>query len=352
MKKLLFSLILVCIIVPNVFASDDKKPSQPASNVVVENSTSGILALSSSFVGSVKFADTSSVAAESTGKIKSANFEEGDLINKGSVLAVIDSELLEKSLAEAEASLEQIDANLQLAKNDYERTAKLYKGNATSEQSYDNKKYAALALEKQKSAQYAVIANLKAQLEKKIVYAPYNGIVVSKKASLGEWVNAGSVVAEFAKTGIMDIIVNVPERLLTYMKKGLVAEAEIAGQTVKASFQAIIPAGDVTNRTFPVKFRTNSSTNLLEGMEAKISLPTANTVNVIFINRDAIVKAQGNIFVYTVIDNAAKPLPVNIVGYEGSKAGVTSQALKAGMPVVVKGNERLRPDQPVNIIGN
>ncbi len=58
------------------------------------------------------------------------------------------------------------------------------------------------------------------------------------------------------------------------------------------------------------------------------------------------------IFAYTVMENAAKPMPLKVVGYKGNLAGVQSQALQAGMPVIVKGNERLRPDQPVNIIGN
>ncbi len=91
-------------------------PAQPASNVVVETTTSGMLAPTSPFVGTVKFTDISSVAAESAGKIKTVKFEEGDIISRGSILAVIDSEILQKSIAEAVAALGQIEANLQLAK--------------------------------------------------------------------------------------------------------------------------------------------------------------------------------------------------------------------------------------------
>lgn len=311
-----------------------------------------MLAPTSVFVGTVKFIDVSSVAAETAGKIKRVTADEGAYVAKGNVLAVIDSELLDKSIAEAEAGLEQTEANLQLARNDFDRTEKLYQANATSEQSYDNKKYTAISLEKQKAARMAAIANLKTQAEKKNVYAPFDGIVVAKKISDGEWANAGSPVADIARTGVMDILVNVPENLLGFLAKGLKVSVDAGGRNIQAAFYAVIPSGDVANRTFPVKFRTSDAAGLLAGMEAKVSLPTANPAPVIFVNRDAVVKAMGNVFVYTVNEGKAAPLPVQVLGYDGQNAGVTSSALKAGIPVIIKGNERLRPDQPVNIIGN
>lgn len=353
MKKLLVIAVLISSILTSfAYAEEKKAPAgPPPSNVVTGKSVDGTLSPTTSFVGTVRFSDISNVAAESSGKIVRVNFETGDTVSKGSVLAVIDSELLKKSIAEAEASLQQIEANLQLAENDFKRTEKLYRSNATSEQDFDNKKYAAIALEKQKSAQHAAIANLKAQLAKKLIYSPYDGVIVSKEISLGEWVSSGTPAGQVAKSGEMDIIVNVPERLLGYMKKGVTVNVNTSAGAKTALFHSLVPSGDVTNRTFPVKFRTKDSAGLLEGMEAKADLPSANPTAVIFINRDAIVKAMGNVIVYTVMDNQAKPIPVRIIGYKGNQAGVTSEHLKAGMPVVIKGNERLRPDQPVNVIG-
>jgi len=347
-KLLLISLVIASIFVSNLFAAEQKAP---ASNVVTSTVTKGILAETSPFVGTIKFTDISSVAAETSGKVNAVKFDAGEMVSKGSVLAVIDSEILEKSIAEAEAGLQQIEARLQLAENDFKRTEKLFSSNATSEQSFDNKKYTAIALEKEKSAQYAALANLKAQQSKKVIYAPYDGIVVSKKISVGEWVSPGSVAAEIAKTGEMDIIVNVPEKLIKYLNKSVIANVETSAKEVSAKFHSIIPTGDVSNRTFPVKLRTSQTSGLLEGMEAKVNLPAAQASEVLFVNRDAIVKAQGNVIVFTIMDNLAKPIPVRIVGYKGKSAGVLSEHLKAGMPVIIKGNERLRPNQPVNVIG-
>jgi len=353
MKKIfVICTIIISIFVSASFAEENKAPQSPPSNVVTGKTEKGMLAPSTPFVGTVRFSDISSVAAESSGKILSVGFEEGDTVKGGSTLAVIDSELLRKSLAEAEAGLGRIEANLQLAVNDFERTEKLYKSSATSEQSYDNKKFTAISLEKQLAAQMAATANLKAQLNKKVVSAPYDGIVLSRKVSPGEWVNAGSVVADVAKRGGMDIIVNVPQNLLPFMKKGLVADVEAADKNIKASFLAVVPIGDVVNRTFPVKLRTTDTNGLLEGMEAKVNLPTSTPAEVLFVNRDAIVNSPQGTIVYIIKDNKAAPVPVKVMGYKGNLAGINSDALPEGTDVIVKGNERLRPDQPVNVIGN
>jgi RND family efflux transporter MFP subunit len=343
---------MACVLVFPAFAAEKQEQVRPPANVVVGVSSKGTLAPSALFVGSVRFSDTSSVAAESAGKIRKVYFESGRKTAKGSILAVIDSELLEKSIAEAEAALDQTVANLQLAKNDFERTEKLFREDATSEQAFDSKKYNAEALEKQLAAKAAAVANLKAQLTKKTVYSPFDGIVVEKKVSEGEWVNAGSVIADIAMTGSVDIIVNVPEMHLRHMQTGLTADAEVSGRRVTAVFHSVIPAGDTANRTFPVKFRTSDSAGLLEGMEAKISLPVSEPSGVILVNRDAVVKAsQGGTFVYTIEDGKTVSVPVKVVGYQGMNAGVQSDGLKEGMQVIVKGNERLKPGQAVNIIG-
>jgi hypothetical protein len=42
-------------------------------------------------------------------------------------------------------------------------------------------------------------------------------------------------------------------------------------------------------------------------------------------------------------------VPVNITGYKGMTAGVQAEGLKEGMKVVIKGNERLRDGQAVQI---
>jgi multidrug efflux pump subunit AcrA (membrane-fusion protein) len=62
------------------------------------------------------------------------------------------------------------------------------------------------------------------------------------------------------------------------------------------------------------------------------------------------VRNQGKVFIYTVEAQKAKILPVTIAAYQGEMVGLTDPFLTAGMPVVIDGNERLRPGQEVTIV--
>jgi len=65
--------------------------------------------------------------------------------------------------------------------------------------------------------------------------------------------------------------------------------------------------------------------------------------------RDAIINMLGNNVIFAVSESKAKMIPVRIIGYEGVLAGIQAEGLTEGMKVIIKGNERLRDGQPVEI---
>ena len=75
-----------------------------------------------------------------------------------------------------------------------------------------------------------------------------------------------------------------------------------------------------------------------------------NKMKLKMIKRDALIKYQGKDFVYTVKDGKATILPINIVVFSGEYVGVDNPYVVPGMPVVVDGNDRLKPDQEVEIV--
>ena len=89
--------------------------------------------------------------------------------------------------------------------------------------------------------------------------------------------------------------------------------------------------------------------SLIQGMEARVTLPSGKVENVLTVNRDAVINVYGTNAVFIVNDSKAKMVPVNILGYKGMTAGVQAEGLKEGMKVVIKGNERLRDGQAVVI---
>jgi multidrug efflux pump subunit AcrA (membrane-fusion protein) len=65
------------------------------------------------------------------------------------------------------------------------------------------------------------------------------------------------------------------------------------------------------------------------------------------VSRDAVIKRFGQNVVFINNDGKAMMIPVQVVGYDGDKTAIRAKGLQAGAHVVVKGNERIFPNQPI-----
>ena len=110
-----------------------------------------------------------------------------------------------------------------------------------------------------------------------------------------------------------------------------------------------MPKGDVATRTFDVKIRMQNSAGLIEGMEARAMIPSAEKMKGLKVPRDAVIDKFGQNVIWLAKDATARMVPVQVIGYDGMYVGVAGKDLAEGDMVVVKGNERLREGQPVKI---
>jgi multidrug efflux pump subunit AcrA (membrane-fusion protein) len=99
-----------------------------------------------------------------------------------------------------------------------------------------------------------------------------------------------------------------------------------------------------------LKIRLPHMKTAVENLSATVFVPVSGRKRLKLIPRDALVSFKGKDIVYTVKDNRAVPVPISIVSYVGEFAGIKSSKISDGTMVVVDGNERLRPGQPVEII--
>jgi len=148
----------------------------------------------------------------------------------------------------------------------------------------------------------------------------------------------------------VDVIVDVPEPILGFLRAGDKVQVKIGGEKLAGAVRAFIPRGDVATRTFPVKIRMkNPGGRLKEGMEARAALPSSGKITGLLVSRDAVVKKFGMDVVFVVADGMAKMVRVDITGHHGEMVGISGPGLEAGMQVAVKGNERIMDGQPVTI---
>jgi RND family efflux transporter MFP subunit len=330
-----------------VSAQEKNKQGMPPAHVVVSEVTSNMISPTNDFIGTVYYQEVSDVAAEVEGLVERVKFEEGKRVKKGEMLVKLSSDLLEKTLQSTQSSHEQVLSDLEKAKRDLERAENLFKEQLISEQAYDERRFNVNGLEKKSLSLNAEVERFGAELEKKVVHAPYYGIVIKRHVDRGEWVSSGDPVATIAKDDVVDIIAEVPEEVIKAVKPGTEVKVKAGGQEITGKVFSIIPRGDISTRTVPVKIRTKNRFSLIEGMEARVSLPVKQKEKTLSVPRDAVINVFGSPAVFAVIDSKAKMVPVRVIGYKGLTAGVSAEGLSEGMKIVVKGNERLMDGQAV-----
>jgi RND family efflux transporter MFP subunit len=346
----LILLILICASPALLTAENSEKEQMLPANVVVSKVTTGTIAPEEKFIGTVYYLEVSDISAEVSGAVEVTKFEEGHRTTRGEVLVKLNSNLIEKRLQARAASYEQVLSDFERAKNDFERIENLFEKKIVAEKEYDDQWFQVKGLEKKAAALKADVEQLEIELKKTLIMAPFNGVIIKKHVARGEWVSPGKTVATIARDDTVDIVVEVSGNVAKYLTPGMTAKVTVAGMKKSGTITAIIPRGDITTRTFPVKIRINDPTSLMEGMEARVRLPVGKRINTLMVPRDAVVNMFGKTVVFAVVDEKAMIIPTQVVGYKGMKAGVNAQKISEGMKVVIKGNERLRNGQPVIII--
>ncbi len=331
---------------PKVWGQQKPKGPPPA-KVTTARIKSGLIAPQAEFIATVFYQEISETAAEMSGLVETVRFEEGQRVQEKQILVELGSELLRKRYQSAKSSYEQILSEVQIARIDLKRREALFKKKSISEQAYDETRYRLIGLRKRAAALRAQVEQFEIELHKKIIRAPFNGVVIKRHVDRGEWVSEGETVAVIGKDDIIDIVAEVPERFIPFIKDGMQVSAMANGNNLKGRVIAVVPRGDVATRTFPIKIRTANKHSLIEGMSARVILPTARSMNALIVPRDAVIAKFGKNIVYAVSDSKAIMLPAQIIGYDGLNAGIQAQGLAEGMLVVVEGNERLRDGQTV-----
>ncbi|HEU5360435.1 MAG TPA: efflux RND transporter periplasmic adaptor subunit [Candidatus Deferrimicrobiaceae bacterium] len=327
-----------------------EKGGPPPALVAVSEVREGMVVPRTKFVGTVYYPEVSEVSAEVSGSVLQVAFDEGQRIRKGEVLVFIDADLLEKTLASTRALHGQTLADLEKATLDLNRIEKLYREDSIAEQVYDETRFRVKSLEKKGESLQADVERLELERSKKAVRAPFDGVVLKKTVDRGEWLSPGTAIGTLARDDTMDVIVEIPGDVVPFVSKGGSVQIRAAGKEIQGRVKAIVPKGEITTRTFPVKIEVRNRYSLIEGMEAVVEIPSGPKERALLVPRDALVTVMGRTVVFTVVEGRAKMVPVTVSRYLGKEVAVRTDGLRPGMEVLIKGNERVRDGQPVRLV--
>lgn len=327
--------------------TDKKQGGPPPMLVAVAEIVQGSAEPMQELVGTVYFSRVSKVAAEVDGLVSAVAVEDGDRVKAGAALVSLQTDILQTNITKTRNAYEQAVIDMEQGRKDLQRLESLHADNLIADTTYDAQSTRSQGLEKQAASLQAELDRLQLEKQKKIIRAPFSGLVLKREVEKGEWVNIGGVVAVVADDREVDIVVDIPERLIGFMKKGREVSIASGNQTYTGRYIALIPQGDIATRTFSIKIRMKNKSGLIEGMAARASLPSGPKQDGLLVPRDAVINQFGQQVVLLAVDGKAKLVPIQINGYQGMQVAVTGPDLAAGQQVVVKGNERIRDGQAI-----
>lgn len=277
------------------------------------------------------------------GALKSILVKEGQKVSKGQTIAIIDDSGLSDQLA-------QLEADAGLAKTTFERQERLWNQKIGSEIQFLQAKTAYAAKSK-------AVDNLKKQIAKTQLKAPYSGIVDDIITDQGSYVMPGqSPIIRLVNLSDMTISAEIPETFIKYVKKGKKVDLYIPVLDAKAE-TIITQTGNYinpNNRKFKVEMNVPNNIEAKPNMSVRLSINDYHNETAILIPQSIISENEYNEeYVFTAVKKGsayvAKKTFVELGKTSKNDIEVT-KGLTPNTHVIVEGARSVKEGQEVTIL--
>lgn len=271
------------------------------------------------------------------GRLNQILVKEGQEVKKGTLLAVIDD-------AGLQDQLDQMKLQLELVKTTFERTQRLWDQKIGSEMMYLEAKTRFKSQQKQ-------VAQMRNQLSKTKIYAPFSGVIDEIIARKGSTLAPGMTpIMRIVNLDNMYVESDVPENYLANITKGSLAKVSIPvlnvtqNTVVRQTGNFIQP----NNRTFRVEAPIKNPTGMIKpNLNARLSIVDYSNLEALMIPFRVIRKnAKGNSFVFILTGQEENN------GYIAEQRFVTLGMSKDELVEITKGvnTEDLIVDEGVSLL--
>ncbi len=139
--------------------------------------------------------------------------------------------------------------------------------------------------------------------------APFNGVITNKLVEVGDTVQPGQPLLEFADTQYLQVQVEVPARLMPGIREGMVVRSklDVGDRTVNARVAQIFPLADPERHTVRVKFDLPTNAPAAPGMYAEVMIPDVNApARQVLVIPVAAIKQRGSLPMVEVSNGEAR----------------------------------------------
>jgi RND family efflux transporter MFP subunit len=274
----------------------------------------------------------SPISARASGYLRRWYKDIGSHVEKGELLAEIETPEIDQQLAQAVAARQQAQSSLDLAKSSMARWESLRTKDAVSQQELDERRSADAQARANVAAAEANVQRLR-QLEGfKRVVAPFAGVITRRNVDVGDLIDAGSgpngrALFQLAQTDPLRVYVNVPQSYAQLIKPGqkvVVTQAELPGQSFEGQIARTSASIDTVTRTMQIEVALpNRDGVLLPGALVQVSLPLKASKSLVIPTNALIFRGDGIRVAIVGTDNRVRLKAIQI----GRNFGQTVEVL-------------------------
>lgn len=308
---------------------------------------------SSEYVATLKSRDSAVIMPQVDGQVTQISVHSGDRVTAGSVLMEIDPLKQQATVKSQESARAAQQAQLSLAKQQYQRAEGLASAGVVSKQDLDQAKAALDASQAQMDALDAQVREQEVQLHYYKVVAPRTGIVGDIPVRVGDRVTTATLLTTVDQPGSLEAYVYVPVERSPQLKMNLPVQIlDSMGKVLSSTkISFISPQVDNTTQTVLVKARIENSNDALrqsQFIRARVVWGTHQNPEVPML---AVTRLAGQYFAFVAEPQAggsyvAKQRPLTIGETIGNDYEVRD-GIKPGDKVIVSGTQFLMDGAPV-----
>lgn len=299
------------------------------------------------------------IYARTSGYLKQWFFDIGARVQKGQLMAIIETPEVDQQLQVAQANLKSAEADLQLANTTSERYQALLKSDSVSKQETDVAVGGAAAKQAALDAAQAGVRRLQQLQSFERIYAPFSGVVTVRNTDIGALIDAGSAggsapkeLFRIASVDKLRVFVAVPETYAPAIKNGSTATLtldEYPGQqfvgTIARNSNAIDPASRTLNVEVDID---NADGKLLPGAYVFAHFKLPQDVRMLSIPANALLFRSEGLRVAVVRNGRAHLQPITI-GHDNGATLAIATGLTPADEIILDPSDSLIEGQPVNV---
>lgn len=289
--------------------------------------------------GVLKPYESAKLSSEEGGIIVSLTKDKGSRVGRGDVIA--------RLLKDADyAAYEQSLAQYNLAKENYDRTERLYIDGVATEQQYTSAKLQLDIAEKS-------VKIYETRLRKAVVISPISGIVDAKYMNRGEMSSPGAPILSIINVSKVKVSVGIPERYVNDIVKGQRVKVNIdvfPDDEFYGTISYIAPALNPATRTFEIEVViANPNGKLKPEMAASMEFTKKEMDNVVVLNQDMIIDNVEEQFVFVLEGDIARKRLLKLGGRHDNSVMI-EDGLMIGEKFVSEGFQFLADGDKVQVV--